>query len=352
MRGFPGLDVGLLREQVAELVGAREEHALGERVDLEVDGRAVRQEDALLGEVDGELGIGLALEQLEQSLVRDPVDDDRQDAVLEAVVAEDVGERRGQDRLHAPRRERPGRVLAGRPGAEVVADEQDPAPGHLRSIDDERRLLERTVLLEPPVPEEGLGQPGLVRDLEIASRDDLVRVDVLGRDRDGAAREDGERLAHRMPQRPPTAAIASMPGRRRGSATTPAIALAAAVSGDARKVRPPLPCRPSKLRLLVLTAYWPGDSWSPFIAMHIEQPASRQSAPAARKISSRPSRSASRFTSSEPGTTISRTPWATRRPSSAAAARRRSLIRPLVHEPMNTTSIFWPRSGWPGWRSM
>ena len=32
-------------------------------------------------------------------------------------------------------------------------------------------------------------------------------------------------------------------------------------------------------------AYWPGESWSPFIAMHIEQPASRQSAPAARKIS-------------------------------------------------------------------
>mgnify|MGYP003693575569 CR=1 FL=1 len=76
---------------------------------------------------------------------------------------------------------------------------------------------------------------------------------------------------------------------------------AAAVSGEARNVRPPLPWRPSKLRLLVLTAYWPGASWSPFIAMHIEQPASRHSAPAAWKISYRPSRSASRFTSSEPG---------------------------------------------------
>ena len=81
-----------------------------------------------------------------------------------------------------------------------------------------------------------------------------------------------------------------MPGSRRGSATTPAIALAAAVSGEARNVRPPLPWRPSKLRLLVLTAYWPGVSWSPFIAMHIEQPASRHSAPAALKISDRPSR--------------------------------------------------------------
>ena len=38
----------------------------------------------------------------------------------------------------------------------------------------------------------------------------------------------------------------------------PVTAAAAAVSGDARNVRPPFPCRPSKFRLLVLTAYSPG----------------------------------------------------------------------------------------------
>ena len=37
----------------------------------------------------------------------------------------------------------------------------------------------------------------------------------------------------------------------RGSVTTPASAVAAAVSGEARNVRAPLPWRPSKLRLLV-----------------------------------------------------------------------------------------------------
>jgi hypothetical protein len=58
----------------------------------------------------------------------------------------------------------------------------------------------------------------------------------------------------------------------------------------------------------VLIAYWPGVSWSPFMAMHIEQPASRHSAPAALKISARPSFSACFFTSWEPGTTITRTP--------------------------------------------
>ncbi len=46
----------------------------------------------------------------------------------------------------------------------------------------------------------------------------------------------------------------------RTSVILPVIAAAAAVSGEARNVRPPLPWRPSKLRLLVLTAYWPGSS--------------------------------------------------------------------------------------------
>ena len=111
--------------------------------------------------------------------------------------------------------------------------------GHLRAIEDEARLPQRSVLREPPIAEERLGEPGLVGHLEIAGRDDLVRVDVLGGQRDDLAGEDRERLGHR--QRPPTAARVSMPGSRRGSATTPAIALAAAVSGEARKVRPPLP---------------------------------------------------------------------------------------------------------------
>ncbi len=134
--------------------------------------------------------------------------------------------------------------------------------------------------------------------------------------------------------------------------TTPAIALAAAVSGDARSVRPPRPWRPSKLRLLVLTAYCPGESWSPFMAMHIEQPDSRHSAPAARKTSWSPSRSAWAFTCWLPGTTMRRTPSAAWRPSRAAAAWRRSLIRELVQLPMKTTSTGWPAIGWPACRPM
>src|ERR1051325_3654623 len=68
--------------------------------------------------------------------------------------------------------------------------------------------------------------------------------------------------------------------RARTSVIRPVTAAAAAVSGDARNVRPPRPWRPSKLRLLVLTAYWPGSGAAPFLAMHIEAPGPPPPAPA------------------------------------------------------------------------
>ena len=80
---------------------------------------------------------------------------------------------------------------------------------------------------------------------------------------------------------------------------------------------------------------------------HIEQPASRHSNPAAVNTLSRPSASASALTSMEPGTISARIPCATCRPATTAAAARRSSIRELVHEPMNTVSTAISRIGVP-----
>ena len=103
-------------------------------------------------------------------------------------------------------------------------------------------------------------------------------------------------------------------------------------------MRPPLPWRPSKLRFEVEAQRSPGLRMSGFIPRHIEQPAQRQSKPAARKTSSSPSASACAFTCAEPGTTIALSVLATLRPSTISAASRRSPIREFVHEPMNTRS--------------
>ena len=84
----------------------------------------------------------------------------------------------------------------------------------------------------------------------------------------------------------------------------------------------------------------------------MEQPGSRHSKPASVNTRSSPSATASRFTVSEPGTTQARTPGATLRPRATAAAARRSEMRLLVHEPMNTQSTLVPAMGSPGLRPM
>ncbi|GAA3108272.1 hypothetical protein GCM10020001_027880 [Nonomuraea salmonea] len=89
----------------------------------------------------------------------------------------------------------------------------------------------------------------------------------------------------------------------------------------------------------------PGLSVSGFMPRHIEQPASRHSAPAALNTSCRPSSSACFLTIIEPGTMSVRV--LTWRPRRISAAERRSSMRPLVHEPTNTVSTSISRSGVP-----
>jgi hypothetical protein len=127
------------------------------------------------------------------------------------------------------------------------------------------------------------------------------------------------------------------------------------MAGLTRWVRPPAPWRPSKLRLLVEAQRSPGSSRSAFIARHIEQPGSRHSKPAARKISSRPFALGLVLHEPEPGTTIATLMFlATLRPSflTMAAASRMSSMRLLVHEPMNTLSTNTSLSGLPGSSAM
>ena len=132
----------------------------------------------------------------------------------------------------------------------------------------------------------------------------------------------------------------------------PSIAAAAAISGETRWVRPPRPWRPSKLRFEVEAQRSPGARMSGFMPRHIEQPAVRQSKPAAVNTRSRPSASACARTCSEPGTTIARTSAATLRPSTTRAAARRSPIRAFVQEPMNTRSRRTSCIGVPGSSAM
>src|SRR5262249_45083183 len=159
-------------------------------------------------------------------------------------------------------------------------------------------------------------EAGALDPLQELLGDDLVGVDVgpvEGRDLPGHADES----LHQ-------AGTSSRAPSSRTSTRWPAIAAAAAISGLIRWVRPPLPWRPSKLRFDVEAQRSPGGRMSGFMPRHIEQPAFRHSKPASWKTWSRPSASAAALTCIEPGTTIARTPSATRRPWMIEAAARRS----------------------------
>src|SRR6266700_932677 len=100
--------------------------------------------------------------------------------------------------------------------------------------------------------------------------------------------------------------------------------------------------RPGKLRLVVLRHTSPSPSTPMWPPRHAPQVAVVHAAPAARNVRINPSRSAWIATWCDEGVMISRTPSATLCPSSTAAARRRSVMREFVHEPMNTWSSLVP----------
>ena len=122
-------------------------------------------------------------------------DADRQDAVLEAVVVEDVAERGRDHAADAEIEQRPGRVLAARAAAEIVAGDQHLGVAIGRLVEDEIRILAAVVLVAL-LGEQPLAKAGALDGLEVLLRDDHVGVDIDDLQRRRDAFQRGE-LVHR-----------------------------------------------------------------------------------------------------------------------------------------------------------
>src|SRR5690606_19874667 len=121
---------GVAREQgQADLVEPVEQALLAEGVDLEAIHLAVRFDHRLLGQVDAQPVAWRGVHLGEQAVNGRLVEHDRQQAVLEAVAVEDLGEARRDDRTDAPVGQRPRSVLAARAATEVGPGEKDVGPG-------------------------------------------------------------------------------------------------------------------------------------------------------------------------------------------------------------------------------
>src|SRR3954470_2275670 len=149
-------------QRQADVVVAAQQPVANVLVDLELDLAAGGQRHDAALEVDrGDSRCGLhqllhvGLGQL-----------DRQQPVLAAIGAEDVGERRGDDGAEAAPAERPGGVLARRPATEVGARDEDRRALELRPV-------EREVSVLGPVPEQELAIAGALDALEELLGDDL-----------------------------------------------------------------------------------------------------------------------------------------------------------------------------------
>ena len=125
------------------------------------------------------------------------------------------------------------------------------------------------------------------------------------------------------------------------STKCPAIAAAAAIAGLTRWVRPP-----GALPALEVAIRGRGAALARLepVGVHAEAHRAARLAPLEAGVAGRPGRglrfSACAFTSPEPGTTIASLTFEPRAcPRTTAAAARRSSMRELVHEPMNTLSM-------------
>ena len=128
---------------------------LTEGVDVKSDHPAVWSADLLLLEVHGELGVGAAAGVFHQRLKLFRLHLDGQNAVLEAVVVEDVCEAGRDDAAYAEVEQCPRRMLAAGATPEVVAHNQNLGVPVRRLVEDEIRVLV-TVLIVSQFIEERL----------------------------------------------------------------------------------------------------------------------------------------------------------------------------------------------------
>lgn len=147
--------------------------------------------DDLVGQINLDLlaGTGLVSDLLDCGLV---LDLDGQHAVLEGVVEEDIGERRGDDTLDAKVKQGPGGVLTRGTASEVGSSHnQDIGLAVDALVKDEIGDL-RAVRVVAQLVEQGLAQTGPLDGLQELLGDDSVGVDVGTVHGGGNALEDGE----------------------------------------------------------------------------------------------------------------------------------------------------------------
>jgi len=178
---------------LADVVEAVQQEMLAERVHLERDFLAGGPHDDLPFEIDGEARVAAEAGVVHQRFADLARQLDRQDAVLEAVAMENVGEIGRNHAAYAEIQQRPGRVFSGRAAAEILEGDQDLGLPEAGLVQHELRFL-AAVLVEAQRVEQVLAEAAARDRLQETRGDDFVGVDVRERERrrdTGQGREGG-----------------------------------------------------------------------------------------------------------------------------------------------------------------
>ncbi|MNE39609.1 hypothetical protein D3C80_1335710 [compost metagenome] len=208
------------------------------RIDLETQYFAIWAGHCLRLQVDGQLVARVGFDLLEQFIDFFIAEDDRQQAVLEAVVEENVGVARRDDTAETVLFEGPWRMLTARTATEVLAGQQHAGALVTVVVQDEVRVLRAlavvlirlTDIQVTPLIEQVGAKAGALDRLEELLGNDLVGVDVGAIQRRNQAGVLGKGFHAALPW------INS-----RTSTKRPVTAAAAAMAGLTRWVRPPAP---------------------------------------------------------------------------------------------------------------
>src|SRR5690606_10938692 len=137
-----------------------------EVVEVEGNRAAIGTVNFLGFEIDGEGCIGAARSVVHQLVQLFLSDLDRQDAVPEAVIVEDVGERGRDDAAGTEIKQAPRRMLARGTAADIVACNQNLSVAVAGLVQDEIRVL-RTVFIEAHFGEKSLAQTRALDRLQV-----------------------------------------------------------------------------------------------------------------------------------------------------------------------------------------
>jgi len=146
-------DLCVALDQKAELIDSIHEQVAGECLERKADGCSSGQHQRRRRQVNANFRTWV----LDEPAGGRRVDDHRQEAVLQGIAAEDVGDLRADDGAKAIIEERPGRMLARGAAAEVAARDEDAAIAGGGAVEDEV-LLRRAFRVIAPVGEEVLAQ--------------------------------------------------------------------------------------------------------------------------------------------------------------------------------------------------